>query len=142
MAPLIVANKLESLRANLARIEARTPGTAEELAAREDLQESVILNLARAVQNCTDIGSHLVSRGEQPVPTSARGVFEALAGLGVIGKGTARRLAQATAFRNLAIHRYDDIDWAIVHRVCRESLVDLRRFAEETSAWLSASGGD
>ena len=67
------------MRANLVRIEERAPADAEELARCEDLQESVV--------------------------------------------------------RNLAIHRHDTIDWIIVHRVCTESLEDLRRFAREVQSW-------
>ena len=136
MAPLIVASKLEALRESLARIELRTPPTAAELASDPDLQESVILNVARAVQSCADIGSHLVSGSDRPVPSTTRGVFEALHALGAIGEDTAVRLAQAAAFRNLAIHRYEDIDWKLVHRACTESLDDFRAFAREIEASL------
>lgn len=47
---------------------------------------------------------------------------------------------QESVVLNLAIHRYDDIDWALVHRVCRESLDDLRAFAREVEAWLGRGG--
>ena len=142
MAPLIVAAKLESLRASLARIETRTPATAEELAADPDLQESVILSLARAVQSCADAGTHLMSGTDRPVPTTTRGVFEALHALGAIGPETAERLSRAAGLRNLAIHRYDHIDWALVHRVCTGSLDDLRTFAREIEAWLGSRPTD
>ena len=135
MAPLILASKLEALRESLARIELRTPPTAAELASDPDLQESVILNVARAVQSCADIGSHLVSGSDRPVPSTTRGVFEALHALGAIGEDTAVRLAQAAAL-NLAIHRYEDIDWGLVHRACTESLDDFRTFAREIEALL------
>lgn len=141
MAPLIIAAKLESLRSSLARIEARVPANAEELAANEDVQESVILNLARAIQNCIDVGSHLLSRTDHPVPGTARDIFTALAELSVIEDETSSRLANATAFRNLAIHRYDSIDWAVVHRVCTESTADLHRFAAEIEQWLDHNPG-
>jgi len=96
-----------------------------------------VSGLLAATRNATDVGSHLISRSERRVPTSAREIFEALADMGALDRPLAAKLADATAFRNLAIHRYDTIDWNVVYRICHESLVDLRTFADRVERWMA-----
>lgn len=50
------------LRQLLERIAERVPADSPELASDIDAQESVVLNLARAVQLCVDVPAHLISR--------------------------------------------------------------------------------
>ena len=38
-------------------------------------------------------------------------------------------LKQAVGFRNIAVHQYRDIDWAIVHGIARDRLGDFEEFA-------------
>jgi len=64
----VVAQKLESLRHCLRRIETKCPADAQTPAADPDLQDIVALNLSRAVQVCVDIGAHLISGMEVPPP--------------------------------------------------------------------------
>jgi uncharacterized protein YutE (UPF0331/DUF86 family) len=40
------------------------------------------------------------------------------------------RVIKAVGFRNIAVHRYDKIDWSIVQSVCRHRLVDFEHFAK------------
>ena len=68
-------------------------------------------------------------------------VFDRLETLGAIGAPVAERLRLATGFRNLAIHRYDDIDWSIVFDACRDGLEDLRTFAREIEAHTRSDEG-
>lgn len=136
MAPLLVAAKFEALRVLLERIRVRTPPGVGALREDIDAQESLVLNLARAVQLCTDVAAHLVSGSDRPVPTTTRETFEALRDLGVLSPETAERLARASGCRNLAMHRYDGIDWHIVHAVATGSPDDFRDFAREVDAWL------
>ncbi len=55
MDPLIIAEKLESLRRCVRRVEARRPATAVALANDVDAQDILALNLTRAVQWCVDM---------------------------------------------------------------------------------------
>ena len=48
----VIAQKLESLRHCLQRVETRCPADAQTLATDADLQDIVALNLSRAVQVC------------------------------------------------------------------------------------------
>ncbi len=132
----LIAQKLDSLRRCLARVQSRCPATAELLSKDIDAQDVVVLNLSRAVSLCTDIALHLLSSREQPVPQTMRQAFEQLAALGLITEATNLNMRKAVGFRNMAVHSYDQIDWAIVFSIASSELVDLKQFAVEITSQL------
>ncbi len=132
----LIAQKLESLQRCLARVQSRCPPTAELLSQDIDAQDVVVLNLSRAVSLCTDIALHLLSSREQPVPQTMRQAFEQLAALGLITEATNLNMRKAVGFRNMAVHSYDQIDWAIVFSIASSELVDLKQFAVEITSQL------
>jgi uncharacterized protein YutE (UPF0331/DUF86 family) len=127
---LIVAEKLESLRRCIARIEQRRVASAEALAADVDAQDILALNLTRAVQLCVDAAILVLAGTEQPAPATMGEAFDLLAREGIIAGELARRMRSAVGFRNLAVHAYHTIDWAIVHRLSYEGVDDLEAFAK------------
>lgn len=64
----VVLNKLESLRRCLQRVQDKTPTSVDPLVEDYDLQDIIALNLERAIQTCVDIGLHMISDLEIPVP--------------------------------------------------------------------------
>lgn len=135
MDQVIVAQKLESFRRCVQRVEDKTPSNVERLVEDQDIQDILVLNLTRAVQLCVDIGSHVISTSDAPAPTTMGDVFSALLKLGAITPPTCTSLQKAVGFRNVAVHNYDVINWQIVFAICREFLVDFRRFAREISVY-------
>ena len=136
MDAVILAEKLESLRRCIKRIEDKTPATATELIQDEDTQDILVLNLTRSVQLCVDIGSHVISTSEEPAPQTMGDVFTTLGKLKIISEGTCQHLRKAVGFRNIAVHNYEAINWEIVFAICRKSLQDFSRFAQEISGHL------
>ncbi len=134
----LLADKLESLRRCVTRVQARCPATVEQLASDSDAQDIVALNLTRAVQLCVDVGSHFLAEGDMRVPDTMGGVFDALAEAEIIDGSLAERLKKAVGFRNIAIHNYRAIDWQIVFGICLRGLDDFRAFARAVDASLEA----
>jgi uncharacterized protein YutE (UPF0331/DUF86 family) len=134
MDQVILAQKLESLRRCIRRVEEKTPADVEQLIQDPDVQDILVLNLTRAVQLCVDIGSHVISESDAPAPSTMGDVFSTLEKLGVIASTTCQALKKAVGFRNIAVHNYDVINWEIVFAICQKSLVDFRRFAKEIAA--------
>ena len=62
-------------------------------------------------------------------PQTMGEVFSTLATLGVISAELAARLRGAVGFRNIAVHNYDRVDWAIVFAISSRYLDDFRGFA-------------
>lgn len=75
----VVAQKLESLRQCLVRIETKCPTDPAQLEADVDLQDIVSLNLSRALQLCVDIGAHLIAGMSTPPPDTMGQTFDILA---------------------------------------------------------------
>lgn len=134
MAGAILNEKLESLRRCIRRVEATCPDSAQQLAENIDAQDIVTLNLTRAIQLTVDIGNHLLSATDQPAPTTMGETFRLMQKADMIDSELADRLQRAVGFRNIAIHSYRDVDWAIVHSICTERLDEFRDFARITSS--------
>ena len=125
----VVNEKLESLRRCIQRVESRRPDSVEALQADLDLQDILSLNLTRAVQVSVDLAAHLVAGLDVPAPSTMAGFFEALADAGVLSPEVADRMRSAVGFRNVAVHAYQSIDWAIVLAISHDQLDDFRAFA-------------
>lgn len=132
----VVLAKLESLERCVRRVEEKTPHDVEALEADFDVQDILILNLERAVQLCVDVGLHILADTSVPVPTTMGAVFRVLAEKQLIPLEVAERLGQAVGLRNIAVHQYKDIDWAVVYTVTHKHLDDFRVFAAAVAAQI------
>ena len=131
----VVEQKLESLIRCLDRVETKCPATADELVANIDLQDIISLNLTRAVQACVDIALHWAAQTPNVKSPATMGeAFELMASAGALTDDVATNLRKAVGFRNVAVHNYDEIDWAIVFSICTTRLRDFREFARAVDA--------
>ncbi len=129
----VIAQKLESLRHCLQRIESKCPADAQTLAADPDLQDIVALNLSRAVQVCVDMGAHLIAGLPVPPPDTMGQTFDLLAQAGVLPAALANRMKKVVGFRNIAVRSCEAINWHIVHSIARKHVVDFSELAEVIS---------
>lgn len=125
----VILNKLESLRRCIQRIEDKTPESVDLLVEDFDLQDIISVNLERAIQTCVDIGLHIISDLEVPVPETMADTFSVLNRAGYLDDAIAERLAKSVGFRNTAVHAYQEIDWDIVYCIITEHLSDFRDFS-------------
>jgi len=130
MDKILIEQKLESLRRCIVRVIDKTPEQQEILAKDVDLQDVIVLNISRAVQLCVDIASHLVAQSNERAPATMGESFSILAKLKIIDDDTALKLRKTVGFRNLAVHNYDEINWAIVYSICKKDLPVFQSFAK------------
>lgn len=134
----LIAQKLESLRRCIQRAESRLPKDLETLQADIDVQDIIALNLTRAIQMCVDIASHwLAEHADATAPKTMGQTFEALADAGVLERELATRMRKSVGFRNVVVHNYDEVNWAIVFSICSHQLGDFRSFARTFSQLVS-----
>jgi len=131
MDKLVVEQKIESLRKCLLRVEQRCPNSLEDLLRDIDAQDVLVLNLSRAVQLCVDISLHILSGRDQPVPETMGQAFTELAAEGIINNELSEKMRKAVGFRNIAIHNYEEINWAIVYAIAKEKRIDFKQFAKQ-----------
>jgi uncharacterized protein YutE (UPF0331/DUF86 family) len=132
----VIELKLESLRRCLQRVAEKCPSDPDTLGRDPDLQDIVTFNLSRAVQLCVDLGAHLIADMDVLPPDTMGQTFDALAHAGVIPEPLGQQLKKAVGFRNIAVHHYEEIDWAIVHGIAQNHLSDFREFAKVIAARL------
>ncbi|WP_324733913.1 type VII toxin-antitoxin system HepT family RNase toxin [Pseudomonas paeninsulae] len=130
---LIIERKLDSLQRCLARVRDKTPADVATLESDLDLQDVLVLNLSRAVQTCVDIAVHILSERRQPPPDTMGKAFDLLAQEQLLEPALAERLKRSVGFRNLAVHNYEAINWAIVHSIATHHLEDFEGFARQAA---------
>ena len=100
MDQVILAEKIESLRRYIQRIEDKKPDNINLLIQDLDLQDILVINLTRAVQLCVDIGSHIISTANKPSPQTMGEVFTTLYELGAISLDTREQLKKRLAYKH------------------------------------------
>ena len=85
----LIAEKLESLRRCVQRVQRKCPPTAEELMEDPDLQDIISLNLTRAVQLCVDIAVHILADLEVKPPDTMGAASGKFAEVGKAGSSDA-----------------------------------------------------
>lgn len=124
----MIDQKIESLRRSVARVGEKCPDSVDALQKDYDAQDIITLNLSRAVQMCVDIGAHLLAESNQTSPGTMGSTFELLSEAGIISADLSGKLKKAVGFRNLAVHNYEAINWAIVYAIARTHLEDFLEF--------------
>lgn len=136
----VIVRKLDTVSRCLTRVQENTPPSLAILLEDYTRQDVIVLNLERAVQACVDVGLHIFSVRNEPIPDSMGEVFVQLARLRVIDEATARALNGAVGFRNIAVHAYQDLDYAVVFSICTKHLDDFRAFARQIMSVLEKTG--
>jgi len=137
----LIEEKLESLRRCVRRVEEKRVSSVEVLEEDWDKQDILSVNLTRAVQLSVDIAAHLVAESDRPSPDTMAEAFGRLHDMGLLPGDLANRLKGAVGFRNVAVHAYRSIDWAIVHTITHDRLDDFREFARLVMAHLDRTSG-
>jgi len=105
------------------------PGFASDLTH----QDAAVLNVLRACEMSIDLAQSLVRERALGVPASNRDVFRLLAEAGLLPADLAGRLQRMVGFRNVAVHRYRDLDPDILASVIARDLDDLLEFSERVA---------
>ncbi|WP_278248866.1 type VII toxin-antitoxin system HepT family RNase toxin [Phytopseudomonas dryadis] len=83
------------------------------------------------MQICVDIAVHILSERRQPPPDTMGQAFDLLVREQVLEAPLAEQLKRSVGFRNLAVHNYEAINWAIVHSIATRHLQDFENFARQ-----------
>ena len=126
--PNVVVSKLETIDRCLQRVNEEFGADFKENFTKQD---SVILNLERASQAAMDIAAHIIKVRNLGVPKSSKDLFEILYENGYITKEVSSNLKKMVAFRNIAVHSYQDLKIDIVVSVVKEHLNDFREYKKE-----------
>jgi uncharacterized protein YutE (UPF0331/DUF86 family) len=127
----IVLNKAEIIERTLFRVKQTYARHAQDLAQAVDAQDVIVLNLQRACEAAIDLAMHIVRIKRLGLPKDSKSAFDLLSQAKEISPVLAGKLKKMVGFRNIAVHDYRELDWAILVSIVQSECDDLATFAAE-----------
>jgi uncharacterized protein YutE (UPF0331/DUF86 family) len=107
--------------------------------ATDDLQRAFVEHtLQIAIQAAIDEATHVLGERKLGEPDSTRSIFRLLASDGWVTQEQADTWRRIIGFRNIVVHRYLDVDPAIVRSVLVTNLGDFGTFVHSIRARLAS----
>jgi len=128
MADDVVLNKVAIVERCLARVREVHAGDDANLFEDPTRQDSILLNLQRACEASIDLAMVLVRRHRLGLPQESCEAFEPLERAELLPPDLARAMRAMVGFRNVAVHRYRELDLVIVRAIVHERLSDFEAF--------------
>ena len=128
MADDVLVNKAATVERCVARAREEYEAAPDTFLTDFTRQDAAILNVQRACEAVLDMGQHLVRREKLGVPQSARDVFDLLAKAHWIDAPLAEALKRMVAFRNIALHDYQNLLLPILVSVITQHLGEFLEF--------------
>ncbi|MCM2312452.1 MAG: DUF86 domain-containing protein [Steroidobacteraceae bacterium] len=125
--------KIASIQRSVRRAREEFAEAAGAFATDLTHQDAAVMNVLRACEMSIDLAQSVVRERKLGAATSNRDVFRLLAAATVIPTDLAERLQRMVGFRNVAVHRYRDLDVAIIASVITRDLDDLLTFTERVA---------
>lgn len=125
----VIINKAEIIERALKRTRETYERHYEDLEKSFDAQDVILLNLQRACEATIDMAMHIVPIRALGLPKDSKAAFDLLEQAGEIPAEQASKLKKMMGFRNIAVHDYRALDWAIVRSVIENSTHDIADFS-------------
>ena len=129
MADDVVLNKAATIERCVARVREEYADDGHGLAVDQRRQDALVLNLLRACETSIDLAMHGVRVRALGAPQSSRDAFAMLVSAEILDRALGDALQRMVGFRNIAVHRYQDLDVDVLHAIVRHQLGDLEAFA-------------
>lgn len=94
-------------------------------------QDSIVLNIQRAIEATIDIAMHIISSKKLGIPQNSRDAFELLNSNNIIDDDILRKLKAMIGFRNIAVHNYQELNIDILQKVIEYHLEDFKEFVNQ-----------
>lgn len=126
----ILLGKAEIIERALTRVESTYARHSADIDTNIDAQDVIVLNLQRTCEAAIDMAMHLVHIKQLGLPKTSAEAFSLLAQDGALDAKTAERMKKMVGFRNVAVHDYRELDWAILKSIITRDLQDIRNFSK------------
>lgn len=123
----VFLNKAEIIQRCIQRVNEVYGGAPESLLDYTK-QDSMVLNIQRAVEASIDLAMHIVAEQKLGIPQNSRDAFEVLESNGYIDRELLKNLRAMVGFRNIAVHNYQKLDTSILQQVIEGHLQDFEVF--------------
>lgn len=133
----LLLRKAVAVRDRVARIPAALPDDPQAITLDERLEAFVCFHVFLLAQDVIDLAVHLVAANELDVPSTQRGVFDALSRAGMLSADSALTMAALASLRNRNAHQYGDVDSVRLVREAPQGLVAVETFLHEVTGLLA-----
>ncbi|WP_211266328.1 type VII toxin-antitoxin system HepT family RNase toxin [Andreesenia angusta] len=99
-------------------------------------QDSIIMNIQRALVAVQDISMHIVVTQKLGIPQNSRDAIEALEEVGIIDGDMLKKLKAMIGFRNIAVHSYQKLNMEILRGVIENNLCDFEEFTDRIMKYI------
>lgn len=130
MSPEVLQRKLAQTAAYLQDLQRHEGISFDQFMARHYEIERILELL---VMTASDIVLHLLSAKGEPAPASYRSAFLRAGETGIISHELSKRLALSAGLRNILVHEYQEIDYAVLHQSIPAALKDFSALIGELS---------
>ncbi len=100
------------------------------------MQRVVERTLHLMIETSIDIANHILSDMGLRMPTTYADTFSVLKEAGIISENLSLRLQKMARFRNIIVHRYEEIEPEIIISVLRKNLRDFVLFKKAILKFL------
>ena len=132
-----VAQKITSLQRCVSQAREALSTAGPDFRTSYLLQDAAVLNIIRACETALDLANMLIRKKRLGIPSESRESFGILVRERILEPNLGDKLQKMVGFRNLAVHRYRDLDLDIVQSVIQKNLDDLLAFAKIVQPHLS-----
>jgi uncharacterized protein YutE (UPF0331/DUF86 family) len=126
----VYVGKIGSIERSVRRAREEFAAAGSKFAEDLTRQDAAVLSVLRACETAIDLANAVVRDRQFGAPVSNRDSFRLLAEAGIISSDLSARAQKIVGFRNIAVHRYRDLDVAMLASVIRSDLDDLLSFSE------------
>lgn len=125
----VLLNKVATIERCLRRVKEEYAG--DEMSLQNfTKQDSIVLNLQRAIEATIDMAMHIVAGEKLGLPQNSRDAFQLLYERNVIDEVMLGRLSSMIGFRNIAVHDYQQINLQILQQIVEHHLEDFTDFIQ------------
>lgn len=133
----VVAQKLQTLEQILLELRSLGKVDAPQLQGDWRTRRAVERELQVLVEVVIDICQRLISVAEQAPAATSAGAIERCIQLGVLSDDQVYR--QMVQFRNLIVHRYEQVDVSILVDIVNHRLSDFERFRDQVLTYVKTA---
>ena len=128
MADDVILNRAGTIERCVSRVREEAEALEQAGGEAQTHEDALVLNLLRACESSIDLAMHVVRRRALGMPQSSRDAFAMLADAGLLAPALAERMQRMVGFRNIAVHRYREIDPRVLRAIVLERLDDFTEF--------------
>lgn len=99
-------------------------------------QQGVKYTLQEIIEACIDISNHIISAEGFERPEEYREYFRVLGDENLIEKGLSEKLQQMAGFRNILVHRYQEVENERLKQFIDQDLGDIEDFINQLNTWM------